>query len=156
LNDAIGSTEVIVPALFTSAVALFALSCVVAIVPNAYALLPGMVAIAVWGAAAWAVHPAQMARLISMAGTTAAPIVLSLNASFLYFGFAAGAALGALVMAVGSSADLGWVGGIAQVAAVWVIVSNRSTNEPTDASDSPTDGAEVLLASIPISQTPTH
>jgi predicted MFS family arabinose efflux permease len=127
LNDAVGSREIILPALFVSAVALFALSCTVAIVPATHALLPGMLAIAVWGAAAWAVHPAQMARLISLAGAPAAPIVLSLNASFLYFGFAAGAGLGALVMALGSSADLGWVGGIAQVLAVWVIVSQRPT-----------------------------
>ncbi len=129
-NDAFGSREVIIPALFLSAVALFALSGVVAVVPDTRVLLPGMLAVAVWGASAWAVHPAQMARLIDLAGAPAAPIILSLNASFLYFGFAAGAALGSLVMTLGSSNDLGWVGGVAEVMAAWVIVSRPPVTTP--------------------------
>jgi predicted MFS family arabinose efflux permease len=156
LNDAIGSTEVIFPALFTSAIALFALSGVIAIVPNSHALLPGMLAIGVWGAAAWAVHPAQMARLISLAGATAATIVLSLNASFLYFGFAAGAAIGAVVMALGTSADLGWVGGIAQVMAVWLIVSNRAASGNAGRGASRDDADAALVTAIPAAQDPTR
>lgn len=132
-NDAFGSREVIIPALFLSAVALFALSCLVAVIPGAHVLLPGLLAIAVWGAAAWAVHPAQMARLISLAGAPAAPVILSLNASFLYFGFAAGAALGSIVMAFGASSDLGWVGGVLQVLAVWVVVSRLPKAAPSPA-----------------------
>jgi predicted MFS family arabinose efflux permease len=40
----------------------------------------------------------------------AAPVALSLNASFQFLGFSASAALGALTMANASPAALGWVG----------------------------------------------
>lgn len=125
LNDAIGSRAVILPALFISAISLYALSGVTYLFPGSAALVPGLLTIAIWGAAAWAVHPSQMARLIGLAGAASAPVVLSLNASFLYFGFAAGAGLGSLVMSCGTPSDLGWVGGTCQVLAVWVALSTR-------------------------------
>jgi len=72
--------------------------------------------------AAWAVHPAQQARLIRVAGSKVAPVALSLNASFLYLGFALGASLGAYTLSKGSAADLGWVGGLCEVAAIALMV----------------------------------
>ena len=47
----------------------------------------------VWSAAGWAGHPSQMSRLAAMA-PDATVVALSLNASALYLGIAAGATLG--------------------------------------------------------------
>jgi len=92
------------------------------------AIVPLLVTIVVWGVAAWAVHPAQQARLIQVAGTKVAPVALSLNASFLYLGFAAGAALGAFTLSHGSAADLGWVGGLCEIGALALMLRpNRSS-----------------------------
>lgn len=71
----------------------------------------------VWGFAAWAFYPAQQARLISIVGPQGASIILSVNASFHYFGFSVGAALGALVLSVGGVRDLGWAGALCVAAA---------------------------------------
>jgi predicted MFS family arabinose efflux permease len=80
--------------------------------------MPVLVAIALWGVAHWAFYPAQQARLIDIAGLKVASIVLSLNASFMYIGFSMGAALGALTLAHGGVAGLGWVAAACELAAV--------------------------------------
>jgi predicted MFS family arabinose efflux permease len=59
----------------------------------------------VWGAVGWGFVPPQQHRLIRLA-PSAAPIVLSLNASAMYLGIGAGAALGGLVAA---RAGAGWL-----------------------------------------------
>jgi predicted MFS family arabinose efflux permease len=67
----------------------------------------------------WASHPAaQLARLIGIAGPGLAPVVLSLNASFVNFGLSLGAVLGSFTLAKGSAAGLGWVGAVCELAAV--------------------------------------
>jgi predicted MFS family arabinose efflux permease len=52
------------------------------------------------------------ARLIGVAGVKLASVVLSVNASFMFAGFALGAALGSVTIAHGSPAALGWVAAI--------------------------------------------
>ncbi len=47
---------------------------------------------------AWGFFPAQQNRLISVTGIANTPMILSLNASFMYLGFALGAGLGSLVL----------------------------------------------------------
>jgi predicted MFS family arabinose efflux permease len=82
------------------------------------ALLPVIVLIVLWGLSAWAFFPAQQARLIGIAGLDVAPVALSLNASFMFTGFALGAALGGLTLTRGSAADLGWAGATCEVASL--------------------------------------
>jgi len=127
-TDRFGSVRVIFVGLPILTVALVGLSLIARYVGLNQAIVPLLVTIVVWGVAAWAVHPAQQARLIQVAGTKVAPVALSLNASFLYLGFAAGAALGAFTLSHGSAADLGWVGGLCEIAALALMLRpNRSS-----------------------------
>jgi len=66
-------------------------------------------AILLWGSSSWGLITAQQVRLVSLAPELA-PISLSLNSSAIYFGSATGAGAGALVIADGAVARLGWVG----------------------------------------------
>ena len=63
--------------------------------------------VALWGLSAWSFYPPQQARLVSVAGLAHTPVVLSLNASFMYLGFSCGAALGYVVIA---RTSIAWVG----------------------------------------------
>jgi predicted MFS family arabinose efflux permease len=63
----------------------------------------------VWGFTAWGFFPAQQSRLLDIAGLNVAPIILSLNASFMYLGFALGATAGSITLSYGVVADLGTV-----------------------------------------------
>jgi predicted MFS family arabinose efflux permease len=81
--------------------------------------------VVIWGLAAWAFFPAQQARLIDIAGPRVAPVILSLNASFMFVGFSAGAALGSVVVADGSVPNLGWTGGACEIAALFALLLGR-------------------------------
>lgn len=72
------------------------------------------------GIAGWAFHPAQTARLVQHA-PDAAVVALSLNQSALYFGTAAGAAIGALIAASGPITNLAWSAAACQFAALGVL-----------------------------------
>jgi len=86
--------------------------------------------IVVWLLAAWSVFPSQQARLIGMAGRTVAPIVLSLNASFMFVGFSAGAALGSLTVPRSLVAYLGLVGATCEVVALLVLPATSRRTAP--------------------------
>jgi predicted MFS family arabinose efflux permease len=62
--------------------------------------------VGLWGSCGWAVMPAQMLRLISLA-PDAAVVALSLNSSAIYFGTALGSVLGMIVLETGWALDLG-------------------------------------------------
>ena len=110
LNDRFGSKRVILSSLALLATAFLTMSASVHLLSPAAARVPVLGAIIVWGLAAWSFFPAQQARLMSAAGVKLASVALSLNASFMFAGFAAGAALGAATISRASPADLGWVG----------------------------------------------
>ena len=116
-TDRFGNRRVISIALPLLAVALVSLSLTAKYLTVTQAMAPVLVALIVWGASAWGFFPAQQARLIEITGLKGASIALSLNASFMYFGFSLGAALGAFVLSQGSVSDLGWVGGSSVLAA---------------------------------------
>ena len=78
---------------------------------------PALVAIVVWGLSAWAFFPAQQTRLIGVAGIKVAPIVLSLNASFMFLGFSL-ALRSAPDVDVRCAVALGWVGGLCVLASL--------------------------------------
>lgn len=122
LNDRFGSNNVILSALALLGASFVTLSLSAYLLSPAVARIPVLVAIVVWGLAAWSYFPAQQARLIDVAGVKLASVVLSLNASFMYGGFAFGALLGSATIAQASSAALGFVGA-ASVAAALLLAS---------------------------------
>jgi predicted MFS family arabinose efflux permease len=118
VTDKVGARTVIRYALPLTAVALAGFSFAAMYVAPSERLAVVLVAVVVWGVAAWGFSPAQQARLIGVAGLKNAPTILSLNASFQYFGFSLGALFGALTLATGGVAHLGWVGGLCVVGAI--------------------------------------
>lgn len=104
--DRLGSRRVQTVALPVMAVAFMTLTAV-GLDPGHHATLAVILAIMAWGVSAWAFFPAQQNRLIAVAGLANTPVILSLNASFMYLGFAAGAVLGAAVI---SLAGVAWIG----------------------------------------------
>jgi predicted MFS family arabinose efflux permease len=118
LSDRIGPLKVIVPAISLMAIAFAALSFSQIALSPAVAVFPVLAAIAIWGVAHWAFYPAQQARLIDTGGVSVAPIVLSLNASFMYIGFSLGAALGGATLARVGVGSLGWIAALCEVLAV--------------------------------------
>jgi predicted MFS family arabinose efflux permease len=118
LNDRFGSKRVILSSLTLLAAAFVAMSASVHLLSPAAARVPVLAAIVVWGLAAWSFFPAQQARLLSAAGVKLASVALSLNASFMFAGFAAGAALGSVTISRGSPLELGWVGAACVAAAL--------------------------------------
>jgi predicted MFS family arabinose efflux permease len=101
--------EVIIAALAVLAASFVTMSLSAYLLSPAATPMPLLVAIVFWGLAAWSYFPAQQARLISVAGVQLASVVVSLNASFMYSGFA-GAVIGWATIAHTSPAALGFVG----------------------------------------------
>jgi predicted MFS family arabinose efflux permease len=132
LNDRLGHLPVIVTSLSLLTLAFLSLSASAILLPPAAARVPILLAIAVWGVSSWAFFPAQQARLISIAGANVAPIALSLNASFQFLGFSAGAAIGSLTLANASPLALGWVGASCVVAALSLVpLARRRAKTPS-------------------------
>jgi predicted MFS family arabinose efflux permease len=123
VDDAFGARAVMVPAFILLALAFASLSASVAFLSQQQALAPVFVAIVVWGVSAWGFFPAQQARLIEVAGLKVAPIVLSLNASFMYLGFSLGAALGSFTLAQSSVVNIGWVGALCEILALGLVLA---------------------------------
>jgi predicted MFS family arabinose efflux permease len=146
--DRIGSRSVIVPTLLFGALAFLALSLTAYFVPHAWAIVPVVVAVIVWGIAHWSFYPAQQVRLIGLAGTRAAPIATALNASFMYLGFSLGAATGSLTLMLGHGVvgNLGWVAALFELAALVLML--RISRPQCAASASPL-GADARAAFEP-------
>ena len=122
LTDRLGFRTVITVSLAVLALAFVSLSVSAGLLSRSSAFVPVVAAIIIWGLSAWSFFPAQQAQLISIAGMKLAPVVLSLNASFMFMGFSLGAVIGALTLAHGSPADLGWMGSLCVIAALLVMV----------------------------------
>ncbi|WP_431109646.1 MFS transporter [Variovorax paradoxus] len=73
-----------------------------------------------WGFAGWGFGPAQAVRLIRLAPERA-PMTLSLNASAVYLGIAAGSALGGAAIDWVGVGAIGWVGAACQLAGLGLI-----------------------------------
>ena len=82
-----------------------------------------------WGASSWAQGPAQQARLIAVAPTEA-PLVIALNASAIYFGFAIGSTIGSLAIDVGVTALLGTAAALSVLALAYAIITCREEASP--------------------------
>ena len=77
--------------------------------------------VALWGLGSWCFNPAQVAS-IGRALPTAAAIAVSLNASFMNLGFAAGGAIGGFVLTAIKPTSLGYIGGASTAAALTVLL----------------------------------
>jgi predicted MFS family arabinose efflux permease len=126
-NDRFGSRRVVSIALPTLGLTLASLSLSARFLTVSGAFVPVLIAVAVWGLAGWGFFPAQQAHLIGITGAKLAPVILSLNASFMYLGFSFGAVLGSLTLTQGSLSDLGWVGALCELAALvlFLVTSQR-------------------------------
>lgn len=116
--DRSGPRAVILPALATSTTAFVVLSLAPHCIDKQFVIVPVVLAIAAWGVAHWAFYPAQQTRLVGVAGVASAPVVLSLNASFMYLGFSLGAGLGSLTLHYSSLANLGFVSALCTATAL--------------------------------------
>jgi predicted MFS family arabinose efflux permease len=108
-SDRVGTRRVIVAALSAMAAALASLSVWAGYLSPVRALAPVLISVVVWEFTAWGFFPAQQSRLLDIAELNVAPIILSLNASFMYLGFALGATAGSITLSHGEVADLGTV-----------------------------------------------
>jgi predicted MFS family arabinose efflux permease len=122
ISDRFGSRAVMIPAFVLLALAFASLSFVPIFAAGNTLLACVLVAIVLWGFAGWGFFPAQQARLMALAGVKVAPIVLSLNASFMYLGFSLGAALGSFTLIHASAASLGWVAALCEIVALAIVL----------------------------------
>lgn len=120
-SDRFGPERTLRIVLIVLTLALGAASLVALTLPPAVAIMVIPVVMLVWSAAGWAGHPSQMSRLAAMA-PDAAVVALSLNASALYFGIAAGAVLGQQTLRHAGTWPLGFVGAACEIAALAVLL----------------------------------
>jgi predicted MFS family arabinose efflux permease len=121
LADRLGPAPTSAAALAGMATALVLLSAVLKEVDGDTTRYLVLVPIFGWAICGWSFFPAQAAGIIRIEPRTAT-IALSLNSSFMYFGFAVGGALGGIVLSTSSPSDLGWVGGLSVTAALAVLM----------------------------------
>ncbi|HEV7334922.1 MAG TPA: MFS transporter [Bosea sp. (in: a-proteobacteria)] len=120
-SDRFGPEPTLTFVLALLAAALATASLVALTLPPALAIFVLPVVMMVWSGAGWAGHPSQMSRLAAMA-PDATVVALSLNASALYVGIAAGAALGQQVLRHGASWQLGFVGALCELGALGLLL----------------------------------
>jgi predicted MFS family arabinose efflux permease len=116
-SDRVGWRRVIAVELLAMSAALASLSVWAGWLSPPRALLPVLLSIVLWGFTAWGFFPAQQSRLLEVAGLKVAPVILSLNASFMYLGFALGATAGSITL------NHGGVGALGAVAAAFVLAA---------------------------------
>lgn len=120
LVDRIGSIRTTAYAITLYILVLGTISLTSKIVP-AHSSLILLALMVPWGIAGWAFPPAQNAHLVRIS-PDAPMVALSLNASALYFGMAAGSLLGGLTLLWGAASDLGWVGALTAVIALGLLL----------------------------------
>ena len=126
LADRIGATRVVVLALLTSAAVSVVIALILKFLPPAISG-PALIALmGLWGTIGWSFPPAQASRIVGFAPEVA-HLTLSLNASALYFGIAAGTVVGGRVLEFATPSDLGLVAAVFPMLALAVLMaSSRS------------------------------
>jgi predicted MFS family arabinose efflux permease len=133
-TDRLGSKVVLRTSLAGLVLGLSGLALVANLVPPELAVAPVLAAMGLWGTSSWAFFPAQQTRLIEIAGVPSAPVVLSLNASFMYLGFSLGAALGGFSLLHLGSRHLGFVGAACELVALGALLVHQAREVRRDAS----------------------
>jgi predicted MFS family arabinose efflux permease len=126
-KDADSWRRVIPAELLAMSAALASLSVWAACLSPLRALVPVLLSIVLWGFTAWGFFPAQQSRLLEVAGLKVAPVILSLNASFMYLGFALGATAGSITLNHGGVGALGAVAAAFVLAALGLFVLRKSS-----------------------------
>jgi predicted MFS family arabinose efflux permease len=121
LADRIGPVPTATLGLVTMMMALTLQSVTLKFAPPEYARTVLLGLIFFWGIGGWAFYTGQVANLVHIE-PHASMIALSLNASAMYLGFAAGGALGGIVLTALSPNDLGWVGGSSVATALAMVL----------------------------------
>ncbi len=131
LNDFMGAKPVVFSTLVVAASIFVALFLIPRFADQPHAVIPAVLVVAVWGVAIFAFYPPQIANLIHSA-QSAVPIVLSLNTSAMYLGFAAGSSIGAVVLSLAGAFDLPVTGIIGEglALAIAVVAALRSRSQP--------------------------
>jgi predicted MFS family arabinose efflux permease len=129
LSDRIGPLRTSTLGLAGMVLSLVLQSLALKFAPPATAGVLFLVFIFTQGISGWMFYPGQVAHLVRLE-PQASVIALSLNASAMYIGFAAGSALGGLVLSTLGSSDLGWIGGCAEAAALALILVGRLPQRP--------------------------
>lgn len=146
-SDRFGPERTLTVVLTVLAGALAAFSLVAVTLPPTTAIFILPVILVVWSAAGWAGHPSQMSRLAAMAPDSVV-IALSLNASAMYIGIAAGSVLGQQSIRLGSTSWLGFVGAACEVAALAVLWLALRRKRAVRRNDS--DITEIVIAAPPV------
>ncbi len=120
--DRLGSRRVLLTGVLVLALIYMTLSFAARVLPPIWSTVVMVAAIGAWGVAGFTFNPAQQASLIDIAGLKVAPVSLSLNSSFVYLGFALGALLGSIVIAVDSVRDVAWVGALCEFLALGLML----------------------------------
>ncbi|SIR31079.1 Predicted arabinose efflux permease, MFS family [Rhizobium sp. RU35A] len=119
LNDRFGSNRVVLWSLIFLG-ASFATMAVAPRLSADLALVPVLVAIAVWGFSVWSFFPAQMARLIAAGPVSQASVSLALNTSTMYLGFSIGSAMGAGVIGTGTVWGIGAIAAVSDAISIFL------------------------------------
>ena len=127
-NDRLG-TPIVQAITLPMAVMTFAGLSVTALLLAPHALPAVLPLVALWGLSVWGYFPPQQARLVGLAGLSHTSVVLSLNASFMYFGFSLGAALGSLVI---SWASVAWIGVAGAAFMLCAMAASNAAPYPAD------------------------
>jgi MFS transporter, DHA1 family, inner membrane transport protein len=123
LADRIGATRVVVLALLISAAVSVVIALVLKFLPPAISG-PALIALmGLWGTIGWSFPPAQASRIVGFAPQIA-HLTLSLNASALYFGIAAGTVVGGRVLEFATPSDLGLVAAAFPLLALAVLMAS--------------------------------
>lgn len=122
--DRIGPHAVMIPCLLVVACALAFMSMFAHLLSTMAALIPVSISIAAWAMAHWGFHPGQEIRLMRISGLNLAPVVLSLNASFLYLGRSIGAIAGSLVVSHQSARNLGFFADVFEIASIVLLLGS--------------------------------
>lgn len=124
--DHVGYARLMAAILALLSLSLFGFSLLVASSGTALALPGTVAALVLWGVAGFALNPLQQYRVSQLAPSTR-NVALSLNASAIYLGQGIGAGLGALALANGSLATLGWTGSLCALAALALLLLTSRT-----------------------------
>ncbi len=123
LADRIGATRVVVLALLTSAAVSVLIAVILKFLSPAISGPTLIALMGLWGTIGWSFPPAQASRIVGFAPEVA-HLTLSLNASALYFGIAAGTVVGGRVLEFATPSDLGLVAAAFPLLALAVLVAS--------------------------------
>lgn len=130
LSDRIGTTRTLVGCMVVQAITLVLVSIIFGSVP-----IFTILSLMLWTIGAWTFGPTQNFNLVSLA-PEASGIMLSLNSSFVQFGFAAGAGVGGIAMSRWSTMGISWIGAISvTLAAIIAAVSFDFSRSSSTAQD---------------------